>query len=215
MLNESADDIPETTRGLIEALEPWQSIPVTLEAYPRAAPAAPAVPAADEDELESTALMDSVPDELPDEDTVVRAPEPSVPPARSSLPPPEPPARSAWLERERRRSPLSLPSPPNSAIRTMPTARTHPSRSRELIEAEQQRAAQAAEEKARRASEEAKSLVTDLRLDQKRSSTTFPGQLDLALPSPEEPLRCRTPRGRWCRDPRGRRPHSRCHRNHR
>ncbi|MGO1481414.1 MAG: hypothetical protein ACTHWF_09835, partial [Brachybacterium sp.] len=30
VLNESADDIPETTRGLIEALEPWQSIPVTL-----------------------------------------------------------------------------------------------------------------------------------------------------------------------------------------
>ncbi len=37
VLNESADDIPETTRGLIEALEPWQSIPVTFEAYPRTA----------------------------------------------------------------------------------------------------------------------------------------------------------------------------------
>ncbi|WP_062946925.1 hypothetical protein [Brachybacterium sp. sponge] len=37
VLNESADDIPETTRGLIEALEPWQSIPVTFEAYPRGA----------------------------------------------------------------------------------------------------------------------------------------------------------------------------------
>jgi hypothetical protein len=35
VLNESADEIPETTRGLIEALEPWQSIPVTFEAYPR------------------------------------------------------------------------------------------------------------------------------------------------------------------------------------
>lgn len=37
VLNESAEDIPETTRGLIEALEPWQSIPVTFEAYPRGA----------------------------------------------------------------------------------------------------------------------------------------------------------------------------------
>ncbi|WP_193106316.1 hypothetical protein [Brachybacterium sp. FME24] len=36
VLNESADDIPETTRELIAALEPWQSIPVTLEAYPQA-----------------------------------------------------------------------------------------------------------------------------------------------------------------------------------
>lgn len=34
VLNESADDVPETTRELIAALEPWQSIPVTLEAYP-------------------------------------------------------------------------------------------------------------------------------------------------------------------------------------
>lgn len=36
VLNESADDVPETTRELISALEPWQSIPVTLEAYPHA-----------------------------------------------------------------------------------------------------------------------------------------------------------------------------------
>ena len=35
VLNESADDVPETTRELIAALEPWPSIPVTLEAYPR------------------------------------------------------------------------------------------------------------------------------------------------------------------------------------
>nr|WP_245349438.1 hypothetical protein [Brachybacterium fresconis] len=52
VLNESADDIPETTRALIAALEPWQSIPVTLEAYPnpiphhRPAPEAPSATAA-------------------------------------------------------------------------------------------------------------------------------------------------------------------------
>lgn len=33
VLNERADSIPETTRELITELEPWQSIPVTLEAY--------------------------------------------------------------------------------------------------------------------------------------------------------------------------------------
>jgi hypothetical protein len=43
VLNESAEDIPETTRGLIEALEPWQSIPVTFEAYPRGGAAESAV----------------------------------------------------------------------------------------------------------------------------------------------------------------------------
>src|SRR5699024_7599193 len=35
VLNESADDSPETTRELIEELQPWQPIPVTLEAYAR------------------------------------------------------------------------------------------------------------------------------------------------------------------------------------
>ena len=190
VLNESADDIPETTRGLIEALEPWQSIPVTLEAYPRAAPAAPAVPAADEDELESTALMDSVPDELPDEDTVVRAPEPSVPSV------PELPAAAGAA------SAVGMAGAGAAAVAAESAESAESAEQRDqddadgedasvaeqrAEEAEQQRAAQAAEEKARRASEEAKSLVTDLRLDQKRSSTAFPGQLDLALPSPEEP----------------------------
>src|SRR5699024_3216922 len=33
VLNETSEEIPETTRGLTAALEPWQSIPVTLEAY--------------------------------------------------------------------------------------------------------------------------------------------------------------------------------------
>lgn len=33
VLNERTDNIPETTRELITELEPWQSIPVTLEAY--------------------------------------------------------------------------------------------------------------------------------------------------------------------------------------
>ena len=37
------EDVPETTRAVIEALDPWQSIPVTLEAYER--PVAGAAPA--------------------------------------------------------------------------------------------------------------------------------------------------------------------------
>lgn len=44
VLNESADVIPETTRELISELEPWQSIPVTLEAYDPEDPA-PVTPA--------------------------------------------------------------------------------------------------------------------------------------------------------------------------
>src|SRR5699024_8335490 len=98
-LNESADDIPETTRGLIEVLEPWQSIPVTREAYPRAGATAAAtpvpVPVSSEPETqeqpaseeptdvpsaESPAPAPSAeePEELPDEDTEVRSPAPAA-----------------------------------------------------------------------------------------------------------------------------------------
>ncbi|ATG50578.1 hypothetical protein CFK38_02865 [Brachybacterium vulturis] len=58
VLNESADEIPETTRGLIEALQPWQSIPVTLEAYARSAesPSEAGAPAADGDTAAGTAV---------------------------------------------------------------------------------------------------------------------------------------------------------------
>src|SRR5699024_6740845 len=102
--NESADDIPETTRELIEVLQPWQSIPVTLEAYTRETPEPPAGGTEEgpqtapespteghdgldvsDDELESTALMGAVPDEeeLPDEHTAARA-GPSAPAAATA-----------------------------------------------------------------------------------------------------------------------------------
>ncbi|MFQ6485620.1 hypothetical protein [Brachybacterium epidermidis] len=42
VLNEAAEVIPETSRDLIAELEPWQSIPVTLEAYERNGESAPA-----------------------------------------------------------------------------------------------------------------------------------------------------------------------------
>lgn len=41
VLNEAAEVIPETSRDLIAELEPWQSIPVTLEAYERNGESAP------------------------------------------------------------------------------------------------------------------------------------------------------------------------------
>src|SRR5699024_7763342 len=108
VLNESTEDIPETTRGLIEALEPWQSIPVTLEAYSRAGTAAPmpvpgtASPEPDEDELESTALMTPVPDAAPSpaeespsseetelESTALMAPVPDAEPSSAAESPSE------------------------------------------------------------------------------------------------------------------------------
>ncbi|WP_394216723.1 hypothetical protein [Brachybacterium vulturis] len=119
VLNESADEIPETTRELIEALQPWQSIPVTLEAYSRSAEPAPEAESTSDDELESTALMAAVQDEesAPDQDT---AQDQETAPDRTDE------------------------VQPDSAA--------------------------------------AKALVEDLHLDQKRSTSPFPGHLEITAP---------------------------------
>ncbi|MDN5899688.1 MAG: hypothetical protein L0H74_06420, partial [Brachybacterium sp.] len=213
VLNESADEIPETTRELIEALQPWQSIPVTLEAYSRTTEPAfaeggpaggggAAVPIApdgasstdtesedpSDEELESTALMAAVPDqdeehdqsstpdedELPDEDggidedTVAR-PAPSAPAASAvgavgagAL------AASAVDSTEQDVHPAPVPAEDDDSTQ---------SAAQESARAEE----------AQHASSQAQALVTDLHLDQKRSTSPFPGHLEIT--APPEPAR--------------------------
>ena len=185
VLNESADDIPETTRGLIEVLEPWQSIPVTLEAYPRAGATAAAtpvpVPVSSEPETqeqpaseeptdvpsaESPAPAPSAeePEELPDEDTEVRSPAPAA-------------AETAELSA----AGAAVGAAAAGAAVTSGQAEDVPEDDGAEAAAAEQKAAQ---EKAQRESAEAKTLVTDLKLDQRRSSTAFPGHLEITLPTP-------------------------------
>lgn len=230
VLNESADEIPETTRGLIEALEPWQSIPVTLEAYPRRAPQEPAgaLPAAsspadtpsppsaapepssefapspvetspsatpadddrecEEELLESTALMQAVPDEeLPDEDTIAR---PSAAPSDSG----------AGADRASVAGAAGMAGAAGIAAATAGPAETASGRedyhygggdSEDAPRADADRTAQApqvaqideADEESRRTSSEANALVADLHLDEKRTSSPFPGHLEITLPT--------------------------------
>lgn len=268
VLNESSDEIPETTRGLIEALEPWQSIPVTLEAYPRtaqrnagdaggadnavhtapeklaspeeptaamgavvddeptsspsvptAAPAAaaPAV-AATGDELESTALMDAVPAQDPDdapgpEATAEPAVEPTADAAAEDLPVEDTVARPAAA------SPAPAPDRPSAggvaggvvgtagaaggvaAVSAAGVAATSDRQEgysydgydgADTAEGDAETPETAtptptADDGAAKVSAEAKSLIRDLQLDEKRGTSPFPGHLDITPPRRPEP----------------------------
>ncbi|MEE1618537.1 hypothetical protein [Brachybacterium sp. J153] len=96
VLNESGDEIPETTRSLIAALEPWQSIPVTLEAYPSAA-----APAPRPEPATAPVPVAAEPEAVPDDAATVVRPAPSAeateatPPARAAEPAPTSPSPEA------------------------------------------------------------------------------------------------------------------------
>lgn len=224
VLNESADEIPETTRGLIEALEPWQSIPVTLEAYPRRAPQEPDATAGDGDEgdeeqLESTALMQSVPDqEPPDEDTIAQGPAAgsdgvthaglagvagAAGIAAAAAEPTEPALGQedaldgAADSEDSRVVPGSSDPDSSDPVSSEPVSSdpdggespVAPAGDDQAAQTDQaaQRAAEARAEEARRTSTEAKALVTDLHLDEKRISSPFPGHLEITLPTRPQP----------------------------
>ncbi|ASK65812.1 hypothetical protein CFK39_08175 [Brachybacterium avium] len=216
VLNESADEIPETTRGLIEALQPWQSIPVTVEAYahttrPASADDAPAgvaagaaIPTAaedatsadteseedDGDELESTALMDAVPDqdeaelpssagqEHPAEDTAADTSQPESPD----------PAPSAALATGAAAGAVAgagavaadAAAPAGSPV-DRPEDREPPAQTTEDETSDR-------DEESRHTSSEASALVSELQLDQKRGTSPFPGHLEITLPPEPEPV---------------------------
>lgn len=272
VLNETSEEIPETTRGLIAALEPWQSIPVTLEAYrshgeqasrtesasPKrptagaeggggsagagaesgasglaaaaaasgavagggaaadgtaaegAAPAAAPSPGGtatgdaassddsssdlDEDGLESTALMAAVPD---DEDEDERDGED----AASSVGAGPDTGAGTDAATGTVAGPGSEPGPGADSRAhaegrpdgTRGTGFPHEDTSaqgagsdgsgEDAVAAE----GEAAQQQAAHSSADAQAIVRDLQLDQKRSSSAFPGHLDLTVPHPPVP----------------------------
>ena len=203
VLNESADEIPETTRELIEVLQPWQSIPVTIEAYSRGSQARQDAPVEDvsDDELESTALMAAVPagDEPSDHDeapTGEAVPAEDSAPADGSVPADaSTPAAAAAVGTVGAAGAVGAAAMTASAVDRAdedehPAAEADadadgepqgPDAEAERAAAADREAAAAADaEKAQQSSTEAKALVEDLHLDQKRSTSPFPGHLAMA-----------------------------------
>lgn len=205
VLNESAEDIPETTRGLIAALEPWQSIPVTLEAYagrgavatPEEAIAGTQAPAGtdtgpEEPELESTRAMEPVPatGEAPPADA---SEQPTADPAPEQVQAEDSAEDSAkeQAEDEDRTAALALGAGAagaatasavssveagNDGAEDAPTADPGP----------QDPAPADPDPQDPAAAREAKQLVEDLHLDRKRTAGAFPGHLDIEpAPAPQ------------------------------
>lgn len=163
VLNESNDDAPDTTRALIEALAPWQSIPVTLEAYGQHPTRA------DEDATEG---RDSTADAGEGETQDAPSPEVAgVAPVDATAPlTPVPPTDE--------------PDTHQLPAQTMPPTAAPDADTTEESDASAIAGAAAAEESARAAA----ALVKELHLAEKRSSSVFPGHLEITgPPRPAEP----------------------------
>ena len=206
VLNESADDIPETTRALIAALEPWQSIPVTLEAYPNPIPhhrpapegpsaattagaAAPAVdPAPSTGSASSAGSPPSAGTEV-DEDTIAR-------PSTAAAAGVAGTAGAAGAlgaigataaangSRDRDSAPPEQPTGPGPTGGEQADMEDGEQDRAEQDDAERSAARRAAEEDSARRSADAQAIVDDLHLDEKRATSPFPGHLDITAPEP-------------------------------
>ncbi|MGP5078588.1 hypothetical protein ACTXKZ_11035 [Brachybacterium alimentarium] len=232
VLNESADDVPETTRELIAALEPWQSIPVTLEAYPHegagpslatgvagaAGAAAPSAAGAGAGAIAADATA-RTPGPAP---TSASTPEPAPSPAAepedaadiaptvsTETPSPMPGATGAaatagvaGLAAAAGAAGASNDSGTGGGTESPGTSRTGARTDSDAHDAaaadsdqqgdqdqqaqqDEQPAAGAAAASA--ASAEAKQIVQDLHLAEKRSTSPFPGHLDIQPPVTPEP----------------------------
>lgn len=175
VLGETDEDIPETTRELIEALEPWQSIPVTLEAYPRDSSPRPPEPAAaapgplssaDGDSSEATAADAAPPAATtePTGDDDADDLEPTA--AMGAVGDADAPARAD----DSAEGPAAVPAP--AAEVETPEAGA----------AGEGSPASPAGSAPSGSSGEARALVEELRLDQKRGTSPFPGHLDITAP---------------------------------
>lgn len=192
VLNESAEVIPETSRELIAELEPWQSIPVTLEAYEREVPepasanAAPAAPAA------AAASPADVPDAPA---TAPAAPAPGSEAEHSkatTTPDPEPQAGPGPVTAPA--SGLAGATGAAGAVgaAAMSSAPAHtdpetPSPEREAPQIQEPPAASAPAAVPGHA-EDAQALIQELHLDQKRHDAAFPGHLDITIPRKPAPV---------------------------
>jgi len=212
VLNESADDVPETTRELISALEPWQSIPVTLEAYPQAGAARHARTGADDGSTGTTAATGDTADTIvrpasgDTADTVVRSTpgdtdDTVVRPASGADTDADADAETQASSAQT--SPSSagaagLVGAAGAAGAAGAVAAHTGDTSADAAEGADQaagedRAAAAAQEADRQAAEEsarrsadAEAIVQELHLDQKRGSSPFPGHLDVAATAAPE-----------------------------
>lgn len=192
VLGGSSEEGPETTRDLVEALEPWQSIPVTLEAYAGrgATPAASARDAAP-----------SAPVVVPGRETSVSAGSAAPVADGEEAPPSDPtgPGRSAADPATESFEPLpadgGLPeedtvsrAPGTAASGTAGAAAAvdpeNPGVPEPSVPDEQEKTAAASSSAAEG---EAKALVQELHLDERRSSSAFPGHLDVAAAAPSGP----------------------------
>ena len=193
VLGNASEEGPETTRDLVEALEPWQSIPVTLEAYAGrgATPAASARDAAP-----------SAPVVVPGRETSVSAGSAAPVADGEEAPASDPtgPGRSAADPATESFEPLpadgGLPeedtvsrAPGTAASGTAGAAAAvdpeNPGVPESSVPAEEQEKTAAASSSA--AEGEAKALVQELHLDERRSSSAFPGHLDVAAAAPSGP----------------------------
>lgn len=204
VLGGAAEEGPETTRDLIEALEPWQSIPVTLEAYAGrgetpaastrdAAPSAPViVPGRETSVSAGSAAPVADGEEAPTSDPT-RQRQADAAPATESF---EPLPADGGLPEEDTvsRTPGAAASGTAGAAAAAATAGVvgagatsaavdpeNPEAPESSVPAEEQE--QTAQASSSAAEGEAKALVKELHLDERRSSSVFPGHLDVAAPA--------------------------------
>lgn len=204
VLGGAAEEGPETTRDLIEALEPWQSIPVTLEAYAGrgatpaasardAAPAAPVVVPGRETSVSAGSAAPTSGEEAPTSDPTPQR-QADAAPATESF---EPLTADRDLPEEDTvsRTPGAAASGTAGAAAAAAAAGVvgagaasaavdpeNPEAPESSVPAEEQETTAAPSSSA--AEGEAKALVKELHLDERRSSSAFPGHLDVAAPAP-------------------------------
>jgi hypothetical protein len=170
VLNGDGGDMPTTTRELVAELGPWQSIPVTLEAYdPDQAAAAP--PAAGPSATATAAAGASA----ASASGVAAAPTSGVAAAPASgaadAVSPATPASSAPLPPAS--SDAATPSTPG------PTPDEAPGRSSDAAAGQDQEPHADQAEPSQDDAAAAQEFVQDLQLDQRRSESSFPGHVDL------------------------------------
>ncbi|MCT1384866.1 hypothetical protein M4D54_04360 [Brachybacterium sp. p3-SID1565] len=176
VLNEAAEVIPETSRDLIAELEPWQSIPVTLEAYERNEESAPgrdgqAAPAPGKEAPDPAAPEQG--DAVSDQGATAAEAAALAGSAGAGATAGAAGAVAGAGATARLGEHSAAEDPRPSVASTGaggdgdPAASEDPATPTPHITAH---------------SQQAQSLIRDLRLDQKRDDAAFPGHLDITLP---------------------------------
>ena len=196
VLNESAEDIPETTRGLIEALEPWQSIPVTFEAYARtSADAGTAQPEEPTQEIRQPAQATEAPGgEEPEPDSSETEEPGHEVPTSAGADPAGGSAFAVGAAGAAGAAGAGLVADPvgTGASGTSGESESSTSSGDEGPDPSDETSPESAPPAPREDhSVTATELVKDLHLDEKRGSSAFPGHLDITQPTQQGPAPAR------------------------